>query len=277
MWGVKFRSHLVRPLDPSSPWNRAAVLLSVAAGVLGALLTLLADRDLWLAIQAGGTTFLCWAVTRELDPDRQMSAMVAAAAGATWVLLGQPTALLPFAGLLLAARLIVETTGRRPLPTDLAAMAVLATIISVSPLGWVMGFGLAIAIYVDDRLATEHNRQALLAAMAAGVGSSVVVTWVGALPDAIPTIRPLFAILVGLLALIAVGREPVEPVSFVDSRNKRFIRRDRLQAGRSAAGVLIFIGAFVSGDAGSAVVPMAFALLVALGSSELERIQRARL
>ncbi|HEX9864793.1 MAG TPA: hypothetical protein VGC03_07520 [Acidimicrobiia bacterium] len=272
---MKFRSHLTRPLDPASPWNRAAVFLSVAAGVIGATLTLGYDRDLMLALQAAGTTILAWALVRELNPDHQMSAIVAAVLAGGWALIGRPTTLLPFAGLLLIARLLVETTGRRPLPIDLGAVAILATVISITPLGWVMGFGLAVAIYVDDRMAEAPKRQTLLAAMAAAVGSSAVVTLTRALPEALPTIRPLLTALIGLLALYAVMREPVEPVSFTDSRDRRFLRRDRLHVGRAVAGILLFIGSFISGAAASVVVPMAMSLAIALVSTELERLQRS--
>lgn len=275
MGTVKFRSHLLRRLDPASPWNRAALFLSLAAGVIGAILTLGYDGDLMLAVQAAATTFLAWALVRELDPDHQMSAIVAAALAGGWVLVGRPTTLLPFAGLLLIARLLVETTGRRPLPVDLGTVAILAAVISITPLGWVMGFGLAVAIYVDDRMAEEPKRQALYAAMAAAVGSSAVVTLTRALPEALPTIRPLLTALIGLLALYAVLRDPVEPVSFTDSRDRRFLRRDRLHAGRAVAGVLLFIGAFISGAAALAVVPMVLSLAIALASTEVERLQRS--
>jgi len=264
----------MRPFEPADFWNRAILILSVIAGSVGALLTVALDRELFLAVQAGATTFLSWALVRELDPDRQVSAMASAVVGGASALVGLPTAILPFAALLVTSRLIVETTGRRPLPTDLAALAILATVISYTPLGWVMGFGLAIAIFIDDRMAVEHSRHALLAALAAAVGSSVVVTLVGALPESLPTIRPLLVSGMGLLALLAAIREPVEPVSFVDSRNKRFLRRDRLQAGRVAVGVIIFVGALVSGNGAGAVVPMALALAIALASTEVERVQR---
>jgi hypothetical protein len=151
----------------------------------------------------------------------------------------------------------------------------LATVISITPLGWVMGFGLAVAIYVDDRMAEAPKRQTLLAAMAAAVGSSAVVTLTRALPEALPTIRPLLTALIGLLALYAVMREPVEPVSFTDSRDRRFLRRDRLHVGRAVAGILLFIGSFISGAAASVVVPMAMSLAIALVSTELERLQRS--
>jgi hypothetical protein len=265
----------MRPLDPTSGWNRAVLALSAAAGIIGAYLSLAQDRDPLLAIQAAGSTFLSWALARELDPDRQVPAIVLGVMGGGWALLGFETALLPFVALLMTARLLVETTGRRPLRTDLAGLAVLATVISFTPLGWVMGFGLAVGIYVDDRMAESPSRAALLAAPAAGVGSSAVASLSGAFPRAMPTIFPLVAAALGVLALIAVLREPLDPVSFVDSRSRRFLRRDRLHAGRAVSGILVFFGAVVSGELAPAVVPMALVVAVSLASTEVERLRRA--
>ncbi len=266
----------MRPIDLTSGWNRAILALTFVAGAIGLALTIWLDRDLFLAVAAGGSTFLSWALARELDPDRQLSAIVAAVAGGVLALAGMPTALLPYAALLMSARLIAETTGRRPLPTDIGAMVILATVISFTPLGWVMGFGLAIAIYVDDRMADVHSRRALLGAIAGAVGASAVITLTDALPESLPVIRPLLAAIIGILTLTAWVREPVEPVSFVDSRNKRFLRKDRLHAARATAGLLIFVGGLVSGEAAGAVVAMAVVLGIALVSSEIERFGRRR-
>jgi len=137
-----------------------------------------------------------------------------------------------------------------------------------------MGFGLAVAIYVDQRMADEPTRAALLAALAAAVGSSVVTSLGGAFPQVLPTLRPFLTASLGLLAVFAVLREPVDPVSFVDSRNKRFIRRDRVHAGRALAGLLVFFGSIVSGEPVLAVVPMALVVATALASTEVERLRR---
>ncbi|HEU5113655.1 MAG TPA: hypothetical protein VFU96_10090 [Acidimicrobiia bacterium] len=271
---MQFRSHVLRPIDPESPWNRAVFALAAAAGIIGAYLTLAEDAETLLAIEAGGTAFLSWALARELDPDRQVPALVLSVVGGGWALLGPATAILPFTALLMAARLVVETTGRRPLNTDLAGLALVATVVSFTALGWVMGFGLAVAIYVDDRMAEEPNRAALLASPAAAVGSSVVASFSGAFRT-MPAVDPLVVAALGALALIAVLREPLEPVSFVDSRTKKFIRRDRLQAGRVLSAVLVFFGAVVSGANAPAVVPMAIVIATALASTEVERLQRA--
>jgi hypothetical protein len=266
---------VLRPLEAESQWNRSVLALSALAGIVGAYLTLAQDAEPLLAIGAAGTAFLSWALAREIDPDRQIPALVLAVVGGAWALLGFETAILPFTALLMSARLVVETTGRRPLPTDLAGLAVLASIVSFTPMGWVMGFGLAVAIYVDARMAEEPNRATLFAALAGAIGSSVVASLSGTFPRTLPTVDPLVMAALGVLALIAVLREPLEPVSFVDSRTKKFLRRDRLQAGRALAAILVFLGALVSGAMAPAVVPMTLVVASALGSTEVERLQRA--
>lgn len=271
---MRYRTHLGRALDPDNRWNRAIVILSLLAGMTGAVLTIILDRDLWLAVQAGGTTFLAWALAREIDPDRQVTAIAAAVAGGAWVLAGGATALLPMAGLLLAARLVINTVGLRPLPTDLAFMVVLAGAISFTSLGWVMGFALAVGIYIDERMAEEHDRIGLYAAIGAAAVSSLVATISGAVPDDLTAVHPLLAAGVGVLALVAVGREPPHPISFIDARGDRFLRQDRLWATRALVGLAIFVGAVLSAGDAPIVIPMAMTLGIAVISSEVERIRR---
>lgn len=271
---VAIRSHLVRPLDLTSPWNRAILALTAGAVGGGLYLSAVHDRPALLSVEAGGTTFLAWALSRELDPDRQVTALMVAVVGGVWALIGMETAILPFAALLLVARIMVETTGRRPLPTDLGAMALAATLVSFTRLGWIMGFGIAIALYVDDRLADAPSRPGMLAALGAAVGSSVMASLTDVFPRDLLEVRPLLVVALGLLALVAVLRDPVDPVSFVDSRNKRFLRKDRLHAGRAVTALLVVVGALVTGEAAVAVIPMAIVVATALASSEVERLRR---
>jgi hypothetical protein len=271
---VRFRSHVLRPLDPTDPWNRAVLALTGLAAVAGAYLTLAQGREPLLAIEAAGYTFLAWALARELDPDRQVTAIVLAVLAGVWVLLGYGTVLLPFVGLLMTARIVVETTGRRPLATDLAGLVVVAAVVSITPLGWVVGFGLAIAIYVDDRMSGEPSRPALLAALGAAIGATVVASLSGAFPRSILIFRPLLIAALGVIAVITVIREPLDPVSFVDSRSKKFLRKDRLQAARALCAIVLFFGALVSGPDESSVLPMALVVAFSLVSSEVERNRR---
>ena len=273
---MAFRSHIARQMDFSLWSNRLITIGTLLVGAIGVALVISSDRSIWLPVRAGGATFLIWALTRETDPDRDSSALIAAVLAGLWTLAGFQVDLLPLVGLLLAARLIVEATGRRPLQTDLIAMVVVATAISFTALGWVTGFGLAVALYVDNRMTMEHNNQAVVAALLAALGSSVVASRFGVFPDSLPSVIPLLAIAAVGLALLAVLREPPKPTSLVDSHTKAFLRRDRLQAARVAIGLLLAIGTLVGESHSLVLTPAVIALAVSLASSEVERLARVR-
>jgi uncharacterized membrane protein YfcA len=140
----------------------------------------------------------------------------------------------------------------------------------------VFGFGLAIAIYLDDRMAEEQSNRAVVAAIGAAVGASLVATLTDAFPRALPEIRPPLTLALGLLALFAVLREPLDPISLVDSRKKTPLRRDRLHVARTMVGLIAFFGSLLGGRAVSAEVTVALTLVMALGSEEVERLRRRR-
>lgn len=273
---MAFRSHLTRALDPRSPSNVAISALTLLAAAAGGVIALSADRTLWLPILAAGATFTSWGLGRELDPDHESTALIAAAVAGTLALFGFDISILITAAALLSARLVVESTGRRPLPGDLTAMVVVASVVSFTALGWVFGFGLAIAIYFDDRMADFHKSQATVAAIGAAVGASLVATLTDAFPQALPPIRPPLTLALGILALIAVLRDPLDPVSLVDSRKKTPLRADRLHAARTLIGLLAFFGALVGSGDITAEVTVALTLALALGSEEVERLRRQR-
>ena len=271
---MAFRSHVGRGLDLGIWSNRAILGLSLIAAVAGVVATVIFDGSLWLAVQAGLVTFLVWALTRELDPDRDSTALIAAALAGVWAILGLPVDLLAIGGLVIGARLVAETTGRRPLRTDLFAIAVGALAISFTPLGFVAGFGIAIAIYVDSRMSDEHNRDALIAALVAATGSAVVVSLSGAFPTQLPPVQPPFVLAVAALTLVAVLREPPQPTSVVDSRRGNLLSGNRIHASRILVGGLTVAGALVAGPEASALAPVAAALALSLASSEAVRITR---
>jgi hypothetical protein len=240
-------------------------------------LALTGDRTLWLPVLAAGATFFTWALGRELDPDRHVTALIAAVPAAALSLIGLGVAILATVAVMMSARLVVASTGRRPLPTDLAGMVVLAGAASFTPLGWVAGFGLAVAIYLDDRMEGEHNRQAVVAAICAAVAASVVATLTDALPAALPEVRPILTLALGVLALIAVSRDPVAPTSFVDSRrNKTLLVPARLHAARALVGMVLFVGCLLDPAGTGTLATMSFTLALALGADSIERIRRAR-
>lgn len=274
---MAFRSHVLRSLDPTIRSNQAVAVLTLLAAVAGFVTAINSARSPWLAVEAGGATFLSWLLGREIDPDRDATALVAAVAGAVWAVSGQPVDLFFLGGLGIAARLTLESTGRRPLATDLVAIATGASLIAFRPLGFVAGFGLAVAIYVDGRLSAEPFRNHVIASVAAAAGAGVMATIAGAFPQRLPNLTPWLVVSIAGLGLVAVLRDPPSPTTQVDSRRKHFLRKDRLDGARALIGIMCLAGALIAGSDALAVVPGAICLALALASSEVERSVRARL
>lgn len=270
---MAFRTHVGRHMDMSRPSNRAIVGLTGVALVAAIAVWLTGGPldVLWAPVH----TFVTWSLVRELDPDHEWPALTSALIAGLWVIGGlEVVGVLAAAALPVAARLVTNSTGRRPLITDLIPIGIFATAIAFTRAGWVAGFGLAIAIYIDDRMATEHNSAAAIIAALSALGASGVATLSRVFPQDIPDVRPLLAVAVGVLALIAVVREPEEPVSLVDSRLKNRISRSRLHASRALIGVLLFGLAVLTGPDAISLGPLAIALALALVSNEIERVRR---
>lgn len=271
---MAFRSHVGRRLDLRLVSNRLAVALTLAAGLAAVVFWFLEDRSevLWAPVHA----FAVWSLVREIDPDHDWTALAAAVLAAVWALAATPMSTLALVGLALSARLVLNSIGRRPLGTDLAVLAATATVISVTAVGWVGGFGLTVAIYIDERRAKEHNTTALFAAGAGALGTAVVASLAGAFPRQLPPVRPLLVAAAGVLALLTVVREPEVPISQVDARSKEFLELGRLHASRGLIGVLVFVIALLSGIDQAGVIPLLLILALVLASNEVERIARTR-
>jgi hypothetical protein len=273
---MAFRSHVMRSLDVKDRSNQLILALTGLSLAVGLALVVTTDASAWMPVVAAASTFVTWALTREIDPDRAVTALLAGAFAGVWVVGGFDVALLPLVGMLAASRLLLESTGRRPLLSDLVVIAVLASAISFTPAGWATGFALALAIYVDNRLAEESTTLAMTVAIVAALGASAVASLTGAFPQEIPEINQLLTVLLGLLALLTLIREPPEPTSQVDSRRKTFLKSERLSASRVSAALILFAAALLTGEQGTGLVPAAVALALSLASSEAERIYRSR-
>lgn len=270
---MDFRSHLVRRIDIRSPSNVAIAILTVITGGIAVVR--------WLGAEPGEIVlapvyvFLIWALIREIDPDHHWAALVGATLTAGWALSGaNVTSALAIAGLMVAARIVTSTTGRRPLPLDLVAVGVFGVAIGFTVEGWAAGFGIALAIYLDDRFAVESRLMAVGAAAATAVGTTVMATLTSAFPERLPDIDQVMAIAAGLAALLLLIREPAHPISQVDARHAAFIDRSRLHSCRSMVGILLFLMTVLTGvDAGGMIVVVA-ALVLAIVSNEIELLRR---
>ena len=242
----------------------ASVVVWLSSGELGVL---------WAPVHV----FVTWSMIREVDPDHPPVALIGALVAGVWVLAGvDVVGVLAVGGLMVAARLVSNTTGRRPLTTDLVVIVAGATAISFTAPGWVAGFSLAVAIYVDDRMSGEPTTAAAITAAIAALGASGVATLAGAFPREVPEVRPLYVVAIGVLALMAVVREPTPPTSLVDSRLRTILEQPRLHASRSLFAVGVFAISVLMGPDTIATGVIAIALALVLVSNEVERIRRGR-
>ena len=267
---MPFRSHLARSLDFASRSNQAIAAIAVLTAGIAVVMWLGGESaDLLLAPVH---TFILWAIVREIDPDHQWTALLAALVTAAWILLGGPVAsALPLVGLLVAGRIITATTGRRPLATDLAVVCVFGIVIGYTVPGWVAGFGLAVALYLDDRHSPASRGIQVAASAVTAIGTTVVATAVGAFPETVPEIAPYVSIAAGLLALALVAREPSQPRSRVDARHARPMDQARLHYSRATIGMLVFFMSLFTGAEAEDLLPLIAALFLVVVSNEVVR------
>ena len=273
---MDFRSHLARPMDFRRRSNlMLAVIVVISAGVAGFLWLNGEPGEIWISPVY---VFLIWALLREIDPDHNWTALLAAAATAVWSLAGGPVASgLAIAGLMVAARIITSTTGRRLLVTDLAGVAVFGIAIGFSVEGWAAGFGIALGIYLDDRFRGDNRLPAVAASALTAIGSTVVANVTGAFPERLPNIVQAVAAAAGVVALLLLARDPAEPISQVDARHSAFMDKARLHVSRSVVGILVFLMAILTGVRADGLIVLVTALGLAVVSNEIEFIRRRRL
>lgn len=271
---MAFRTHVSRPLDLRLTSNRLILGLTAVTAVAAlAVMITSGSNDSWVAPVH---TFLTWALVRELDPDHEWTAISAGFFAALWVVTGQPVmSALALAGVVVAARLVLNSTGRRPLVTDLVGLVVLASGIAFTPEGWIAGFGLALAIYIDDRFREETRAAGVLAASVAALGASAVATLTDAIPDALPELRPGLILAIGLAGMVAIMRDPVDPMSVTDSRDHRLLEGRRLHAARALVGILLFIAAQLMGPLAIGLIPALAGFVLGLTATERDRLIRA--
>jgi hypothetical protein len=152
---------LGRPLNPNYPTNRAILILCLAALVLGAGIGTIVGLSLMEAFGRGiglaGALFFGWALCREIVPDDEYVAFLAAVlAGIGAYGWGAPS-WLPLLWALLALRLVNRTTGLPSRPLDTLGIVGIGGWLSWQ--GYVeVGLATAIAFWLDASLAQPLRR-----------------------------------------------------------------------------------------------------------------------
>ena len=161
--GSKNMSALMRPVDWHYPTNRAIILIALGVFVSGTAFQVFQGTAFLTSagwgLSAGLAVFLAWALTRELDPDHDLAAFVAAVLTLAGIVIwGLNSSLLLMLWLIEAVRVLNRSVG---LPVQL-----FDSLLLLGLGGWMVWQGYpevgaltAVVFFVDDRL-NSHSRQA---------------------------------------------------------------------------------------------------------------------
>ncbi|HEX6386803.1 MAG TPA: hypothetical protein VF177_19220 [Anaerolineae bacterium] len=201
---LKDVSAIMRVLDPRYPTNLAIIVLSVVVGAAALLYRLLVvgaglwDSLLW-SLAAGLTVGLTWALSRELDPDHDLSAFVAAVlAIAGLIIFGLPGIVIHF-WLLVLARIVIRPVGFTARLLDSLALLILGGWLAWGS-NWIVGLMTAVAFLLDARLSNPLRRQLYFA----GAALLITIVFVAINGGSRPADNTSFLIVVLLISLLFV-------------------------------------------------------------------------
>ena len=262
MWHV---TGLTRTIDFRYQSNRLAVLVTIAAGLVGLAV---GEDPIAAAISMAGAAFLGWAIAREIDPDRPISGSVAApvATVVAWIDLerGHAPALGALYLTMAAARVISRSTGRVPTTLDLIVHLALVGWLSTRSMAWVAGVAFAVVVVLDTRLKPAAPPSQLWWGAMIGVVATLAAgllweppTWVA------PATREWIPMVMGLAGAAFLLRLEI-PHSPADDGSEILAPRRVLMA-RLAVVATAIVTALLGGAAGLAAFGPAWAALGVAG------------
>lgn len=270
-------SSLARIVDRDRPSNRFALLAAGVGAVVGIVATLLlTDLSVMAAVfrglSYGIAAFLAWAIGRELDPDEPAAARnaVFAYAVAAWA---GPPAVFAVLALLVAARIVVRSTGRPPTRWDLAAVVVIAAFAATSPAGFVVALGLAYAVFIDTRLPDPAPEQEHTLAAAATVLVTLTVTLVSGAFWSTWRGPGWLEGLVVLLALAAATLLSTDEVNTTGDRNDEPLHPARVVHARWLVLLTALAAVLWTGASGIGAVAPAFCAVIGVGATAAIRVR----
>jgi len=209
------KSSLGRPLYPSYKTNVAIMILTLLTGVVMGGVSLLQSGDFGLAIGVGllygAIVFVAWVITREIDPDHDLSAFVsvALAFGAALWLMPSTIALWPLGLVILGSRMLTRVVG---IHATLIDSFIMVAVIGLTAYSGYIAVALAASafFFLDAWLQEPLRRQWAFGALALAITFLVALIanqGMGLVPASMPYILVIGVIsLVFLLTILLTGQ-----------------------------------------------------------------------
>ena len=227
------QSPLGRPLDFRYRSNVLVVVLAALSAVAATIYNSVAAEPLASPVWVVGVAvFLAWAIGRELDPDHNSSAMVAAVVGGAAATLGRPSLFLAF-GVLTGVRLIAGTVGLAMGRNDAIAAVIIGALLGLSWDSLAAVPVLVAGVALGGRLRRPSFTSASIVASAvlALLITQPEYSWDGLSIGAI-------ALLIGSVVALFLIFDPEPPQSRTDIGQGQILRR-RILLARLAAGFAV--------------------------------------
>ena len=238
-----------RPIDLSYPTNRAIAVASLLV-MLGAIMLQRAAGTAWTysvlwGAQAGLSFFLAWALCRELDPDHDLSAFLAAGLCLTGLVLWGLPRLAAVFWMILVLRVVNRTMG---LPAGiLDSLGVFGLGIWLSLQGnWGYGVVTTVAFFLDSQLPGRAPRQLLFGILS--VAGTLTAVIIGPAPpwDAAPSLPgTMIALVISILFVPLIWE--THSVTSVGDQTGEPLEPHRVRAAQIVALLVVLGGAFLGG------------------------------
>lgn len=245
---------MTRPFDLRYLSNRLVLLGTPASGVVAGAVTLLRTGSIAEAASVGfwvgGSFFVAWAVARELDPDRPVTAVIAACV-APWAIVVARPDLLASAVVLLVARAVAGTTGRWMRWADVVLFTAVggSSLVDDAAVG-PLGVGVLAMLLVAARFSESRTQPAVIAVLfAIGTGLAVAGAPGGVTMSTEGRVILVAGGVVGLLGSLRPSR-----VDAATDRRGGSVSASRVRAARFVATASAGVAALVADPAAMAPV-----------------------
>jgi len=232
-------TRLGRSLGLGNPQHRLALVGASVAGLIGLAVewTFRGQPDVVSAFLVGVSAFLAWALGRELDPDREVTALWSLVLAVPLAIWERPSAIMITIALI-GLRVLIGTVGHGLRPIDHLAIIAGAGYAGMSPEGWMIVLLLVVGLLA--------SRERLYIATSIGaIGAAVLSALLLGEHEVAGSDSP--AALVGWAAVVLVAAglstRVMSVSSTTDVGNVR-ISLSRLRLGRGISG-LVIVGALL--------------------------------